>query len=132
MLWSGHLHVMPHRSVPAWRQLSLSKRRRLSSPTPLQIYNPLKRRRAFWPSLAKPEMVLLMHGLSDWEERSRGTVKTRIRRKRIEAVTFYAKRFGGTSPRLYAVGKRMHENIRQYGAHNPKAERDWGVLWHEA
>jgi hypothetical protein len=123
---------MPHRSIPAWRQLSLSKRRRLSAPAGLQIYNPRKRRRAYWSSLPKPEMALLMHGLSDWEERSRGALKARVRRKRVEADTFYAERFGGALPCWYAVGKRTHKKIRQYGLHNPGAERDWGVLWHEA
>lgn len=98
----------------------------------LQIYNPLNRRRAYWRALPKAELSLLMHGLSDWEERSRGPVKARIRRKRVEAVAFYSEKFGGVSPKGYAVGKRMHKSIRQYGLHNPDREHRWGVLWHEA
>jgi hypothetical protein len=132
MLWSGHLRVMPHRSTPAWRQLRSSGRLRRSSPKALQIYNPRNRRRASWAALAKPELALLMHGLSDWEERSRGAVKVRIRRKRIEAVAFFSRKFGGIAPDRYAVGKRMHKSIRQYGLHRPEREREWGVLWHEA
>lgn len=73
-----------------------------------------------------------MHGLADWEERSRGAVKARIRRKRVEAVAFYFAKFGGVSPSGYGVGKRMYRRIRQDGLHNPSREREWGVLWHEA
>jgi len=98
----------------------------------LQIYNPLNRRRAHWNALAKAELALLMHGLSDWEERSRGAVKARIRRKRVEAVAFYYEKFGGISTAGYWVGKRQHESIRQYGRHKPESEHGWGVLWHGA
>ncbi len=125
-------NVMPHKSAPIWRQLKASRRRRRSAPARLQIYNPLKRRRAYWNALAKSELALLMHGLSDWEERSRGAVKARIRRKRVEAVAFFCKKFGGPSSDRYWVGKRMHKSIRQQGLHNPNSECEWGVLWHEA
>ncbi len=73
-----------------------------------------------------------MHGLADWEERSRGAVKARIRRKRLEAVAFYSEKFGGVSAMGYGVGKRMHKSIYQHGQHKPNNEHVWGVLWHEA
>jgi hypothetical protein len=123
---------MPHRSAAAWRGLGGKSALLRSRPAPLQIYNPLKRRRAYWPALSKPELRLLMHGLAEWEERSRGPVKARIRRKRVDAVSFYRKRFGGLSSDRYWVGQRMHRKIQHEGLHNPKREKDRGVLWHEA
>lgn len=104
---------------------------RRSAPSAIQIYNPLKRRRAYWPALSKPELRLLMHGLAEWEERSRGAVKARIRRKRIESVSFYRKKFGGLASDRYWVGERMHKRIRTRELHNPKLENGRGVLWHE-
>jgi hypothetical protein len=72
-----------------------------------------------------------MHGLAEWEERSRASVRARVRRKRIEAVAFYRKKFGGLASDRYWVGERMHRKIKADGLHDPKREHDRGVLWHE-
>ena len=104
---------------------------RRSAPSSVGVYNPLKRRRAYWPLLSNAELRLLMHGLSEWEERSRGATKTRIRRKRVEAVQFYRKKFGGLSADRYWVGERMHTKIGERGLHDPKTEQERGVMWHE-
>jgi hypothetical protein len=105
---------------------------RRSAPSAIEIYNPLKRRRAYWSALPKAELRLLMHGLAEWEERSKGAVRARIRRKRVEAVAFYRRKFGGLPSDRYWVGERMYKKIAVDGIHNPKTEGTRGVLWHEA
>ena len=113
-------------------QVNQRKTYRRSAPLSIQVYNPLKRRRASWHMLSKSELRLLMHGLAEWEERSRGPTKARIRRKRIDAVAFYRDKFGGLASDRYWVGERMHQKIAAYGLHNPKTEGKRGVLWHES
>jgi len=130
LLCAGHLHVMPHRSAPIWRQLGSAAGRRRSSPSKLQIDNPLKRRRSFWCRLTKPELRLLMAGLANWEQRSRGPTRARIRRKRLDAVEYYGRRFGALSTERLWAGPRT--SGRALPMHNPRSENARGVLWHEA
>jgi hypothetical protein len=74
-----------------------------------------------------------MAGLANWEQRSRGAVKTRIRRKRLDAVAFYRRKFGSlsgdrlwTAPRL--VGGRSGDERKP---HDEKRENARGLLWDE-
>ncbi len=122
--------VMPHKSAPIWQQLGADSAHRHSVPSKLQIYNPLKRRRSYWRHLSKPELRLLMAGLASWEQRSRGSVRARVRRKRLDAVSFYGRKFGVlSSDRLWAGRSVGTEAVP---AHNPRNENRRGVLWHEA
>jgi hypothetical protein len=121
---------MPHKSAPIWRQLGGDSAHLHSAPSKLQIYNPLKRRRSFWCHLSKPELRLLMAGLASWEQRSRGPVRARVRRKRLDAVSFYGLKFGVLSPDRLWAGRSV--GTEGAPAHNPRNENRWGALWNEA
>jgi hypothetical protein len=86
-----------------------------------------------WGLLSKPELRLLMAGLASWEQRSRGAQKARIRRKRLDAVSFYGRKFGRLSDDRMWVAPRLEEGVRgqHLRPHNPKRENLRGVLWHE-
>jgi len=117
--WSGHFYVMSHRR---------------SAPSVVRIHNPLLRRKARWPSLSKPELRLLMAGLADWELRSRGPSRTRIRRKRQDAVAFYRRKFGALGDDRLWVAARLPSETSSWRAtrpHNPRREQERGVLWSE-
>src|SRR5690349_9516737 len=121
---------MPHKSAPIWRQIGFPQPHRRSARHTAQIYNPLKRRRAYWKLLAKPELRLLMAGLVSWEQRSRGPVRSRVRRKRLDAVAYYGRRFGAL-----ARGSLWTERKAEWRSgplHSPRKENARGVLWHEA
>ena len=60
----------------------------------IQTHKPLMRRRSNWHRLSNAELRLLIAGLADWESRSAGSVLTRIRRKRQDAVHYYRKWHG--------------------------------------
>lgn len=98
--------------------------------TRIKTHHPLHRRRANWPSLSRAELRLLMAGLSDWEARSRGPMRARIRRKRLDAVEFF-RRFHGplADDRLWASASSASHDVTA-PPHNPRSERLKGALWH--
>jgi hypothetical protein len=77
-----------------------------------------------------------MSGLADWEARSIGPVRARIRRKRLEAVAYYRKVHGSlASDRLWvshSIPLNRHALAALSTLHNPRSEQERGVLWHEA
>jgi hypothetical protein len=109
---------------------------RLLKTASVQVRNPLMRRRASWPMLSKAELRLLMAGLVDWESRSRGPIRARIRKKRLEAVEYYRRVHGPLAEdRLWVPRKSTSAAARQWDCHrrhDPARERLRGVLWHEA
>ena len=130
-----HMQAMPAgRSAPLWRQLSASGPRRRSASAGFALLNPLKRRRSRWRYLSRPEVRLLMSGLADWEQRSRGPVKTRIRRKRRNAVMYYRKTYGALPDDRPWTAVKLGRAAPRVGrpAHDPRRENERGVLWHEA
>jgi hypothetical protein len=107
---------------------------RRSARSNVRIYNPRMRRRSNWSLLSKPELRLLMAGLAGWEERSIGSVRTRIRRKRREAVAFYRAKYGGLADDRLWVGPKMNRKGLRWnrlGLHDPRRENEPGVLWDE-
>jgi len=77
-----------------------------------------------------------MAGLLSWEQRSVGATRTRIRRKRREAVAYYCAKFGGLNvERLWAGLRQSH--IRKswewlhLGPHDSRRENELGVRWYE-
>ena len=80
-------------------------------------------------SLAK--MRLLMAGLMDWELRSIGPVRARIRRKRLDAVEFFRRIHGPLADdRLWMTADRESHRHRRRQPHEARSERAKGVLWH--
>jgi hypothetical protein len=71
-----------------------------------------------------------MAGLATWEQRSRGPVRTRVRRKRLDAVAFYGRKFGALSPERLWAGRSAGDQTAP--THKPRNENRRGVLWHEA
>jgi hypothetical protein len=94
------------------------------------------RRKTHWQELLPAELRLLMSGLADWESRSVGPVRTRIRRKRLEAVAYYRKTHGPlANDRLWVPVKapfKRRANDPLSTPHNPRREHEHGLLWHEA
>jgi hypothetical protein len=113
-----------------WRQMGGSAALRQSAPSRLRILSPLKRRRSQWRSLSKPELRMLMAGLASWEQRSRGSVRARVRRKRLDAVAFYGEMYGALPSNRLWTGKSVGGYATP--AHNPRNENMWGVMWREA
>ena len=74
-----------------------------------------------------------MAGLANWENRSQGPARSRIRRKRLEAVNFYRRAIGPLAEDRLWVGKRLPQEpfSHRTGRHDPRREREHGVLWHE-
>jgi hypothetical protein len=93
------------------------------------------RRRSNWHRLSKAELRLLMAGLADWESRSIGSVLSRIRRKRQDAVGYYRKVHGPLADdRLWVQRNLPRISLASGGRarpHNPAHEQHHGVLWHE-
>jgi len=104
--------------------------------TPIRTNNPRYRRRAQWPNLSRAELRLLMSGLANWEARSTGQVRSRIRRKRLEAVAFFRKHHGPLANDRMWVGVKAAQKEqaphRLASKHDPKKEDTRGILWHEA
>ena len=76
-----------------------------------------------------------MAGLADWEARSFGPSRSRIRRKRLDAVAYYRRRFGGLADDRLWTAVRLSRKVSlgrlSDRLHNPKREHQRGVLWHE-
>jgi hypothetical protein len=76
-----------------------------------------------------------MAGLADWESRSLGPSRARIRRKRLDAVAYYRRKFGGLADdRLWVAARIPRKNSlrrERDRLHNPKRENQRGVLWNE-
>jgi hypothetical protein len=72
-----------------------------------------------------------MAGLADWESRSFGPSRTRIRRKRLEAVAYYRVKFGGLADDRLWVAARIPRKRSFGGPHNARREHERGVLWNE-
>jgi hypothetical protein len=98
---------------------------------PIKTHHPLMRRRAGWHVLSRAEMRLLMAGLMDWEFRSIGPMRARLRRKRLDAVEFF-RRFHGPLPndRLWMTAGRESHRHRRRQSHEARSERAKGVMWH--
>jgi hypothetical protein len=77
-----------------------------------------------------------MSGLANWEVRSTGQARSRIRRKRLEAVAFFRKHHGPlANDRLWVSARtqmKKSASDRHALKHDPKKEDTRGVLWHEA
>ncbi len=76
-----------------------------------------------------------MAGLANWEARSTGQVRSRIRRKRLEAVAFFRRYHGPlAADRLWVAG-RVKNKTSTLGPpaprHDPRQEQVRGVLWKE-
>jgi len=108
----------------------------MKKPVRILTHKPVMRRRSNWSRLSKAELRLLMAGLAEWERRSSGPVRSRIRRKRIDAVHYYRKTHGFlTEDRLWVQAKMPRTKAtagRLHRKHSPAREHENGVLWHEA
>lgn len=122
---------MVRRSAPFWRSLSASRSRPRSLASRIQVYNPLKRRRAHWHALAKPELLLLLRGLLDWEARSGGPVRARIRRKRTDLESLISMKFGAALTARIRASERLLRSPKGVVSHCPCRENLSGPLWHE-
>lgn len=102
----------------------------------IRTYDPRMRLRSNWRFLSAGELRLLMSGLANWERRSPiGPVRSRIRRMRRDAVEFYRKVHGSLAEDRLWVAPRLPTERgmrdRYLGRHDPRKERQFGVLWHE-
>jgi hypothetical protein len=101
----------------------------------IRIYNPMMRLKSNWRLLGEAELRLLMYGLADWERRSViGPTRSRIRRRRREAVRHYRAHVGSLGDDRLWVAERLPVDRRDVRSdrHDPRKENQFGVLWHEA
>lgn len=102
---------------------------RRSAPQRLKVNRAAMRRRASWHVLSRAELRLLMSGLLEWEMRSQGPMRARLRRKRMEAIDFFRRVHGPlASDRLWVApvtGAPRRGTVR----HQARTEQWSGSRW---